>query len=125
MTSQAARAGCREVRPLMSIDRDEARKRVLNLYKAWCREIPFIHRRFDINKSIRQCKKRLREEFLRYEDITDIRVIDMLVIKGHMELKEAVNVWKQKSHIMFYFKDTWTPRPKDFLTRFYEGHDHL
>lgn len=42
MASQAARAGFREVKPLLSIDREEARKRVLNLYKAWYRELPYI-----------------------------------------------------------------------------------
>lgn len=121
MASQAARSGYREVRPLMSIDKEEARKRVLNLYKAWLREIPIIHRRFDIAKSISQCKCKLREEFMKHENECDFRVIDMLVIKGHMELKELVNHWQQKSHIMYNWKDTWNPKPKDFLTKFYEG----
>lgn len=31
-----------QVRPILSLDRDEARRRVLNLYKAWYRTIPFI-----------------------------------------------------------------------------------
>jgi NADH dehydrogenase (ubiquinone) 1 alpha subcomplex subunit 6 len=31
-----------QVRPILSVDRDEARRRVLNLYKAWYRTIPFI-----------------------------------------------------------------------------------
>lgn len=36
---------------------------------------------YDIPKSIQQCRAKLREEFLRNRDVTDIRVIDMLVIK--------------------------------------------
>lgn len=32
------------VRPILSIDKEEARHRVINLYKAWYRQIPFIGR---------------------------------------------------------------------------------
>lgn len=31
-----------QVRPVLSVDKEEARRRVLNLYKAWCRQIPLI-----------------------------------------------------------------------------------
>ena len=36
------KSGLKQVRPLLSIDNAEARKRVLNLYKAWYRQIPYI-----------------------------------------------------------------------------------
>lgn len=31
-----------QVRPILSTDREEARRRVLSLYKAWYRSCPFI-----------------------------------------------------------------------------------
>ena len=34
--------GVKQVRPLLSVDNAEARKRVLNLYKAWYRQVPYI-----------------------------------------------------------------------------------
>lgn len=39
-----------------------------------------------------------------------------------MELKETVNVWKQKWHIMNYFKDAQELKPTDFLSKFFQGH---
>ncbi|KAG8177416.1 hypothetical protein JTE90_020444 [Oedothorax gibbosus] len=54
-------------------------------------------------------------------DVTDIRVIDMLVTKGRMELEESVKGWKQKSHVMMYFGQTVQKKPKDFLSRFFSG----
>lgn len=38
-----------------------------------------------------------------------------------MELVETANIWKQKNHVMNYFKQTEAKRSHDFLTNFYEG----
>ena len=40
--SKVAKTAFREVKPLLSVDREEARRRVFNLYKAWYRQIPYI-----------------------------------------------------------------------------------
>lgn len=37
-----ARVFPKQVKPMLSLDREEARKRVKNLYKAWYRQIPYI-----------------------------------------------------------------------------------
>ncbi len=42
MAAKVVRGGARQVKPILSLDREEARRRVLNLYKAWYRQIPFI-----------------------------------------------------------------------------------
>ncbi|CAH1378652.1 NADH dehydrogenase [ubiquinone] 1 alpha subcomplex subunit 6 [Tenebrio molitor] len=123
MSSQAVRAATKQVRPILSTDPHEARQRVLNLYKAWYRQLPYIVKQYDIPKSVETLKHKLRQEFRKNDHVKDIRVIDMLVVKGQMELVETVNFWKQKGTLMNYFKDTVEPKPKDFLSKFLSGHN--
>lgn len=76
---------------------------------------------YNIPKSTEQLRAKLREQFLKHKDVQDIRVSDMLVIKGQMELKETINIWKQKGHIMRYWKESEEPKPTDFLSKFLNG----
>lgn len=39
---EPARRVIQQVRPILSLDREEARQRVFNLYKAWYRSLPFV-----------------------------------------------------------------------------------
>lgn len=43
---EAAKRVLKQVKPILSTDKEEARKRVLNLYKAWYRQIPYIGEKF-------------------------------------------------------------------------------
>lgn len=45
------------------------------------------------------------------------------VFQGQMELKECVNQWKTKAHVMMYWKDTQEPKPDDFMSKFVAGSD--
>jgi hypothetical protein len=50
---------------------------------------------YDIPKSETQCRAKLREEFLRHQHVTDIRVIDMLVIKVTLFYIYFVHFWQR------------------------------
>jgi len=115
------KGGLRQVRPLLSADNAEARKRVLNLYKAWYRHIPYMVLEYDLPKNEAQCRAKMREEFEKNRFVKDVRVIDLLVIKGQMELVDTVKRFKQKGHVMAYFKTTIDPKPDDFLSKFFTG----
>lgn len=47
---------------------------------------------YDIPKNIQQCRTKLREEFDRHKNVTDIRVIDMLVIKVSLVVTHFIYV---------------------------------
>ncbi|KAF8769953.1 NADH dehydrogenase [ubiquinone] 1 alpha subcomplex subunit 6-like [Argiope bruennichi] len=121
MASNIARQATKQVRPILSTNREEARRNVLRLYKAWHKNLLRIIQLHNLPISLKTGRDKIKESFTKNRDVTDIRVIDMLVAKGEMELKECVNVWKQPVHVMAYFKDTVEPKPKDFLGRFFAG----
>merc|ERR1712213_301428 len=115
----------RQVKPLMSIDNHEARLRVLALYKAWIRQVPAILKMYDdMPVTEKACKDTIKNNFVKNKNLKDIRVIDMMVIKGQQDLREVIECWAQSGHLMSkYFKETIEERPKDFMSKFLSGRD--
>ncbi|XP_062607246.1 NADH dehydrogenase [ubiquinone] 1 alpha subcomplex subunit 6-like [Saccostrea cucullata] len=79
--------------------------------------------KFKLDVTEQEAYAKLREEFIKNKHVTDLRVVDLLVVKGQLALLDAVEDFSQKTHLMKYFKDTHNPRPTDFLGKFYAGHD--
>ena len=101
-------------------------------------QVPRAVQMYRLDISVAKGRRKVREEFLRHSHVRDPRVIDMLVIKvcvtvcvghsfslliqGKMELEETSNMFKQKTHIMRFFRETQRQPSADFLSRFFEGH---
>lgn len=117
----ATRVGQGTVKPVLSASKEEAHRRVMSLYRAWYRQVPYILHAEPLPVTEKQMKDKLRECFYRNSNVRDTRVIDMMVIKGQMELTETVLKFKQTCHILKYFNETVQPRPKDFISRFLDG----
>merc|ERR1712168_1449229 len=93
---QKLRPVVQKVKPILSSDREEAKRRVRNLYKAWWRQLPFAIFDYEIPVTESMAQARLRQLFKKHGDVTDIRVIDMLVIKLYFRVSR--NWWRlQKS----------------------------
>ncbi|KAG9300148.1 hypothetical protein G9A89_010558 [Geosiphon pyriformis] len=104
-----------------------ARKRVLDLYRQWQKSAPEIVANFGLDMPTSAVRAKIRQEFERNRYVDDLGVIDILLLKGHNEYQETINLWKQPIHVYHYFKkDEWDigrKQRKSFLQRFYEGRD--
>merc|ERR1712018_315146 len=128
MASGKAAPALRQVKPLLSLDKHEARLRVLSLYKAWHRQLPNILNVRGTYESMpvthKECRALIKSNFLKNAHVKDIRVIDMLVIKPQQDLRELIEGWAQSGHIMSkFFQETRTARPKDFMSKFLSGRE--
>ncbi len=78
---KGARPALKAFKPVLSASNEEAKKRVLNLYKLWYRQIPYVVSDYDIPMTVKQGHARVRAEFEKNRHLTDMRAIDVLVIK--------------------------------------------
>ena len=69
------------MKPLLSLDKSEARHRVFALYKAWARNLEPMILGYNLPVSQETAMKVLRSKFEENRHVKDIRVVDMLVIK--------------------------------------------
>jgi hypothetical protein len=114
------------VRTIPSTSREEARLRVIRLYREWLRLIPVIVDNMTLDVSIPDFRRKVRLEFERQRNHSDLAVINALIVKGTAELQETHNIWKQKVHTMYKLEGSpsylrLAEEKKSFLQRFLSG----
>ncbi|XP_052784176.1 NADH dehydrogenase [ubiquinone] 1 alpha subcomplex subunit 6-like [Mya arenaria] len=121
MSATKAVQGLKHAKPLLSVDRTEAKRRVINLYKSWYRQVPSICNDYHIEKQPKELRTALRHQFEKNRHVNDIRVIDMLIIKGQLDLQETKEIWRGSGQVLDYLRESIDPKPSDFMGKFYDG----
>jgi NADH dehydrogenase (ubiquinone) 1 alpha subcomplex subunit 6 len=85
-------------------------------YLEVCRCVPFIHRamRLDELVSVREIRAIIKEQFLKFKDVKDPRVIDMLIFKGREELEVYLTLHKQRHHAISEYLDPILSKKQSF-----------
>ncbi|BGP43219.1 ndufa6 NADH-ubiquinone oxidoreductase subunit [Rhodotorula kratochvilovae] len=87
----------------------------------WTPEVVHL---YALNIPAHAIRAKVREEFDRNAAVTDIKAVDVLLLKGRQDLQETLNCWKMDSHILRWFsKEELPPRPDNFLDAFYNSRD--
>lgn len=85
-------------------------------YLEVCRCVPFIHRTMKLEElvSAREIRSIIKENFKRHKDVTDPRVVDMLIFKGREELEVYLTLHKQRHHAISEYLDPILQRKMAF-----------
>ncbi|KAF8711497.1 hypothetical protein AX14_013240 [Amanita brunnescens Koide BX004] len=107
----------------LSLSAAEARKRAIRLYRDWCRSAPEIVQLYALNVSPAYVRHSIRERFEKNRYVTDLRAIDVLLLKGRQEYQETLNCWKQRDHVEGILLAPQYRPQKTFMQKFLEGRD--
>lgn len=104
-------------------DKKECRRRVINLYKAWHRQLPSLLFDYKLDVPIEDARSKLRETFVKHSNMDNVAEIHNLVLRGQNELNELLSVHKEPCHFYKYFRTVDQPRADDFLTKFLQSNN--
>jgi len=97
---------------LVSLNPQQARLKVRSLYRTTLREIPRIIRLYRLHYTVPQLRHKARRSFEDNKNVTDVSLIDSLVMAGANDLQEATENFMTKSHVMRWIMSV----PDDDLT---------
>lgn len=66
-------------------------------------QIPRSIIKYPLDISVSMGRLRVRTEWERYRNVTNLDVLNVLLVKGTQELIETHNKWKQRVHVMRFF----------------------
>ena len=99
-----------------------ASQKAVLLYKAAVKQLPKILSTYQMNISLPEAKKFIRDKFYANADVRDPRVAEILVYRGAMELDEIVNQFPHEDQLRSYFdgepvreRDKFMAQKPDYL----------
>ncbi|KAJ7058007.1 NdufA6 NADH-ubiquinone oxidoreductase 14.8 kDa subunit [Mycena amicta] len=101
----------------------DARARVIQMYRDWYRAAPEVVNQYYLDASPTQLRHAIRLRFEANRSLTDVRAIDVLLLKSRQEYQETMNMWKQPDHIYGIMLQPKERPSRTFLQKFYEGRD--
>ncbi|VDO79669.1 unnamed protein product [Heligmosomoides polygyrus] len=118
-------AAVRLVAPVQSVNKDQARRSVLQAYKDLQRMTPKFWWDFGMqDMPLGVFRSVLKQQFLKNAHITDIRIIDRLVGETKQHMYAIQYAFYNPDHVRNYlFRENVEPKPKDFLSKFLNGQD--
>ncbi len=89
----------------LSSSLEEARASAVRAYREILKDIPAMRENFTIIEDEQHVRRVVRSLFERHGDITDPKVVDMLVFKARQEAGEIRNQWKSRTHVIKYVNE--------------------
>ncbi|KIY45692.1 hypothetical protein FISHEDRAFT_66762 [Fistulina hepatica ATCC 64428] len=106
-----------------SVSHEEANIRALRLYRAWLRGAPTVVSQYALPISVAHFRHAIRQRFEMNRHVTDLKAIDVLLLKGHQDYQETMNTWKLRDHVMGILLKSQERPQKTFMQKFLEGRD--
>lgn len=101
-TAYTPTGGSGEDSTALSSSLADASAKAVVAYRTALRDIPEMRKNFNIveeNKFVAAC---IRDLFERHADVSDPKIVDMLVFKALQELREIREQWKSRHHVYAY-----------------------
>ncbi|CAM8975413.1 hypothetical protein QQ045_028355 [Rhodiola kirilowii] len=119
--------------PPNSATLEEARRRTLDFFRTACRSLPHVMKIYYLDDvvTLSQLRATVASEIRKNANVTNPKVIDLLVFKGMEELSNIVAQAKQRHHVIGQYvvgrqglvqeKGTKDQGISDFLKKFYQS----
>ncbi|PIO72949.1 complex 1 protein [Teladorsagia circumcincta] len=115
----------RQVAPVQSVSKDQARRSVLQVYKDLQRITPTFWWDFGmVDMPLGVFRSVLKQQFMKNAHIDDIRIVDRLVAETRQHMVAIKYAFYNPDHVRnFLFRENVQAKPKDFLSKFLNGQE--